>query len=126
MTNKTRTSLFDALDSCRAIRRYTDGVDFAAYLRDNMMRDAIERRLGIIGEAPHHAEALDPSLADQLPELRRIVGLRNRVIHAYFDVNPAIVWDIVVNRLPSLQERLAKLLTEDPAHDDPSNPPPCT
>ncbi len=112
MTTETRQRLLDALDSCRAIRRYTAGLDFAAYLHDDEKRDAVERRLGIIGEALHPAEALEPALAGQLPELRQIVGLRNRVIHAYADVNADIVWDIVQNRLPSLQTRLADLLGE--------------
>jgi hypothetical protein len=40
--------LFDALESCRAICLYTDGVAFAAHLRDDLPRDAVKRRLGIL------------------------------------------------------------------------------
>ena len=74
MTNETRQRLLDALESCRAIRCYTDGVDFAAYLRNDMLRDAVERRLGIIGEALNRAQASDPARAGQIRELRRISG----------------------------------------------------
>ena len=116
MLIKTRQRLLDALDSCRVIRRYTDGVDFAAYEGDAMLRDAVERRLGIIGEALHRAAALEPALAEQLPELRQIVGLRNRVIHGYDDVNAEIVWNVVEHRIPSLQDRLVDLLEEDESH----------
>ena len=115
MTTEARQRLLDALESCHAIRRDTAGIDLAAYLHDDMRRGAVERRLGIAGEALHHAAALDPALANQLPELRRIVGLRNRVIHAYADVNADIVWDIVQNRLPSLEKRLANPLEEETA-----------
>ncbi len=124
MTNETRQRLLDALDSCRAIRRYTDGIDYAAYLRNEMLRDAVERRLGIVGEALHHAEALDPALAEQLPELRQIVGMRNRVIHGYGRVDNDIVWVAIQNRIPMLQTRRADLLAEEAPRDAPHPPPP--
>jgi uncharacterized protein with HEPN domain len=125
MTNEARQRLLDALESCRAIRRYTDGVDFAAYLRNDMLRDAVERRLGIIGEALNRAQASDPALAGQIRELRRIVGLRNRVVHGYDTIDHKIVWTVVQRNVPLLQTRLADLLSEEAAHDDPNNPPPC-
>jgi uncharacterized protein with HEPN domain len=125
MTNETRQRLLDALEACRAIRRYTDGIDFTAYLRDDMLRDAVERRLGIIGEALHLAEAMDPALAREIPELRQIVGMRNRVIHGYGRVDNNIVWVAVQNRLPALQTRLADLLSEEASRDALNNPPPC-
>ena len=112
MTNETRQRLLDVLVSCRAIRQYTAGLDFAAYEGDRMVRDAVERRLGIIGEALSRASVLEPALVDQLPELRQIVGLRNRVIHGYDAVDDEIVWDVVQNKLPGLQTRVAELLEE--------------
>ncbi len=115
MTTETRRRLRDALRSCRAIGRYTAGLDLAAYERDDMVRDAVERRLGIIGEALNRAQALEPALAEQLPELRQIVRLRNRVIHGYDDVNAEIVWHMVEHMLPSLQTRLANLIDEEAA-----------
>jgi uncharacterized protein with HEPN domain len=125
MTNETRQRLLDALESCRAIRRYTDGVDFAAYLRNDMLRDAVGRRLGIIGEALNRAQARDPALAGQIRELRRIVGLRNRVVHGYDTVDNKIVWTVVQRNVPLLQTRLAELLSEEASRDDPNTPPPC-
>ena len=56
MTTETRQRLLDALDSCRLIQRYTAGIDFEFYQRDDQKRDAVERRLGIIGEALHRGE----------------------------------------------------------------------
>ena len=55
---------------------------------------------------------LDPTLADQIPELRQIIGMRNRVIHGYGRVDNTIVWGAVQDRIPSLQNRLADLLGE--------------
>ena len=113
MTSETRRRLLDALRSCLAIDRYTAGLDLAAYERTDIVRDAVERRLGIIGEALNRAQSLEPALAEQLPELRQIVGLRNRVIHGYDDVNAEIVWNVVQHMIPSLQARLADLVAED-------------
>jgi uncharacterized protein with HEPN domain len=86
MTTETHRRLRDTLRSCRAIGLYTAGLDLATYEHAAIVRDAVERRLGIIGEALNRAVALEPTLAEQLSELRQIVGLRNRVIHAYDEV----------------------------------------
>ncbi len=64
MTTETRRRLRDALRSCRAISRYTAGLDLAAYERDDMVQDAVERRLGIIDEALNRAASLEPLLAE--------------------------------------------------------------
>lgn len=100
------------LQSCQAISTYTAGLDFAAYERDTMVRDAVERRLGIIGKALSRAADIDPDLVDRVPEFRRIVGLRNRVIHGYDAVDDTIIWDVIQNKLPLLQARVEALLAE--------------
>jgi uncharacterized protein with HEPN domain len=112
MTNETHRRLLDVLVSCRAIGRYTAELDFAAYERDTMVRDAVERRLGIIGEALSRAAVLELTLVDRIAELRQIVGLRNRVIHGYDAVDDEIVWDVVQHKLPLLQASVEVLLEE--------------
>ena len=78
-----------------------------------MVRDAVERRFGIFGEALNRAVALAPELADRVPELREIVGLRNRVIHGYDVVDDRIIWDTVKNDLPLLQAHISELIGEE-------------
>jgi uncharacterized protein with HEPN domain len=112
MRNETRQRLLDALLSCQAIANYTAGLDFTAYERNSMVRDAVERRLGIIGEALSRAATLESGLVDRVPDLRQIVGLRNRVIHGYDAVDDEIGWDIVQHKLPRLQARVAELLED--------------
>jgi uncharacterized protein with HEPN domain len=121
MTNEARQRLLDALESCRAIRRYTDGVDFAAYLRNDMLRDAVERRLGIIGEALNRAQASDPALAGQIRELRRIVGLRNRVVHGYDTID----WTVRETARANLR-RLVRRVLRRHGYPPTSNKPPPT
>jgi uncharacterized protein with HEPN domain len=69
------------------------------------------RLLEVIGEA---ANAVSPEMQQQRPEIpwRRMTGLRNRLIHGYFNVNLDIVWETVREDLPPLVERLARLLDD--------------
>lgn len=111
--NKTTTKrLLDALLACRRIARYTAGLDFDAYERQEMVRDAVERRLGVIGDALNLADRADPTVRQRLPELGAIIGLRNRVIHGYDAADDEIVWDVVKTKLPRLEGDLAGLLAE--------------
>lgn len=113
MMNETRQRLLDAMRSCQAIGRYTAGLDLAAYQRDDMVRDAVERRLGVIGEALQRAQLVEPTLGNLVPELRQVVGLRNRVVHGYDAIDDEIIWDVIEIKLPQLQIRLAALLEDD-------------
>lgn len=68
---------------------------------DPMLRLALTRAVEIVGEAA--AQVSDSGRAE-LPAIpwRQIVGMRNRLIHAYFDVDRDILWDTVRLFLPEL------------------------
>jgi uncharacterized protein with HEPN domain len=77
----------------------------------NLVRAAVERQFEIIGEALGRAgEAAE--LQARMPELPRIVGLRNRLIHGYDDVDDQIIWDIVLTKVSPLATQLEQLLIE--------------
>ncbi len=67
------------------------GRTFAEYADDLMLRSAVERQFEIIGEALNHAEIEQPELTTSILDLRRIVGLRNRVIHGYDSVDDQLL-----------------------------------
>ena len=113
MTDQTKKRLLDAFNACRAIRQFTAGKDFTAYTADSMLKAAVERKFEILGEALSRAEESDPGLAAKLPEIRRIVGMRNRIIHGYDSVDDEIVWDTVESKISPLFEDLSALLRED-------------
>lgn len=77
------------------------------------MRSAVERQLEIIGEALGQVCRADETLEASLPELPRIVALRNRVIHGYDTVDDEIIWDIVQTNVPKLERPLKTLLEEN-------------
>ena len=60
------------------------------YQADRQFRRAVEREFEIIGEALNRLTHADPSTADRLDELPRIVGFRNRIIHGYDTVDDGI------------------------------------
>ena len=77
------------------------------------MRLATERLLEIIGEALSIALRQASELEEQLPESRKAIGLRNRIIHGYDKLDNAIVWSIVRDNIPGLADALKKLLDEE-------------
>ena len=78
-----------------------------------MLRSAVERQFEIVGEAMNHAEMEEPELSTLIPDLRRIVGMRNRIIHGYDSVDDELLWQTVQGYVPPLAERLAQLLESD-------------
>lgn len=106
--------LTDAWRACQAITHFVAHKTFADYEADLILRSAVERQFEIVGEALHQAEMLDPDIHNDLPEIRRIVGLRNRIIHGYDSVDDELVWLITQNHIPALAQRLQALL-DNPA-----------
>jgi uncharacterized protein with HEPN domain len=113
MNNETKKRLLDAADACRAIEQFTAGTSFSDYAADSMRRAAVERKFEILGEALHRAEESAPDLTERLPEIRRIIGMRNRIIHGYDGVDDEIVWDTVQHKIPPLLEQLSTLLRQE-------------
>ena len=60
MNNEASKRLWDIADCCAAAGRFATGKAFSDYLADDMLRSAIERKLGIIGEAFVQLEEADP------------------------------------------------------------------
>ncbi len=110
MTNQARKRLLDVLSACEAIAEFVSGKDFVAYEANRLLRSGVERQFEIIGEALSQAGSAEPSLATQIPDFHRIVGLRNRLIHGYDNVDNEILWDVVQSKLGPLQAQVETVL----------------
>jgi len=110
MNIEAKKRLFDARKACGLIAGFIAGRGFEEYTSDAMLSSAVERQFEIVGEALRLAELADPSATTQIPDLRRIVGLRNRLIHGYDSVDNQVIWDILQNDLPVLSEQLDAIL----------------
>jgi uncharacterized protein with HEPN domain len=100
--------LADALNSAIRFARGRERGDLDS---DEMLLFALVRAVEIAGEAA--SQVTDETRA-QLPDLpwSGIVGMRNRLVHAYFDVNRDILWTTVTEAAPPVAERLKNLLSK--------------
>ena len=81
---------------------------YESYKNDVLLRRAIERNLEIIGEAMSRILKEDPEF--QIQNARRIIGLRNQIIHGYDSTSDESIWGIVVNHLPKLKKEVEELI----------------
>lgn len=102
--------LLDALEAIRQIRSFTADKTAADFAASRLLQSAVERQFEIVGEALGRAASLDSELDALLPDLRRIVGLRNRLIHGYDSIDDEIIWDVIQSKLLPLMDRLQELL----------------
>jgi len=81
------------------------------FIKNNLVSDAVLRNIEIVGEA---VKKIPEKIKKQHPELEwhRITGMRDIVAHHYFSIHDEIVWDIVVNKIPELGERIGIILGE--------------
>ncbi|MBL6983626.1 MAG: DUF86 domain-containing protein [Anaerolineales bacterium] len=109
MSREFRFYLEDILEACRRIKLYTDGLSFDQFVENNLVYDAVLRNIEIIGEA---VKQVPIDIRDQHPEVewRRIAGMRDIVAHHYFSIHDEIIWDIVENKIPALQEQIKTVL----------------
>lgn len=85
----------DVLRAWRLIERFTAGRSLVAYEADPMLSAAVARKFEVVGEALKLADAADDAIVERIPDLRVIVGLRNRIIHGYDAVDSETIWNLV-------------------------------
>jgi uncharacterized protein with HEPN domain len=95
----------DIVDSCRAIEAYTRGKQLSDFVGDALLRDAVARRLFVIGEA---AKNLSDELKNKHPSIdwKNIIRLRDKLGHHYWAIEVQQVWEIVVRYVPPLRAAL--------------------
>ena len=109
MSKREPAILLDDIRTAVAkIQRYTAGLEQSAFLADEKTIDAVVRNLEIIGEA---TKQLPNDWKDRHPAIpwSQIAGMRNRIVHDYTAVDLEIVWNILQNSLPELQNQLAQI-----------------
>jgi len=112
MDNDTKTWLYDILTAIEEIesffldrpKRYVD------YCNDVRTKRAVERNIGIIGEALNRILKHDSCI--EIGNARKIVDARNRIIHGYDSVSDETIWGIVVKHIPVLKAEIGQLLAD--------------
>ena len=110
MRPEARKYLTDIQIAADRIERFCAGKRFEQYLEDEMLRSAVERQFGIIGEALSRLAKEDAAMAAGIPDHATIIAFRNILIHGYASVDDKIVWGAIENHLGALRTTVAALL----------------
>jgi len=111
MKLEVKKYLLDILESIGAIDTYLSGKrDFKEFEKSPITKDAVIRRLEIIGEAMNRILSINPDIS--ISNSRKITGLRNKIAHEYDDISIENIWAIIVNHLPVLKKEAEQLLLE--------------
>ena len=100
-----KTLLIDIREAVDKILSYTAGLNGESFAGNGMIADAVIRNFEIIGEA---ASNLSDDFVKQHAEIpfRQMTSMRNRLIHGYFGVNLATLWQVIRDDIPLLKKQL--------------------
>lgn len=104
-----RVLLEHIVESIGLIEQYTEGVDREAFLEDSQLQDSVYRRLEIIGEAVKNVPADYRAEHAHVP-WRRVAGLRDVLIHQYFEADAGLTWSLLQESLPTFKNQILELL----------------
>ncbi|MEM6507059.1 MAG: HepT-like ribonuclease domain-containing protein [Planctomycetota bacterium] len=100
--------------------RITQGRSYEGLTTDEGLLWAVERGVQNIGEAVFQIKRIAPDAVKQIDQHERIVGCRHVLVHAYFEVNPMTLWDIVTIHLEPLLRSVDQLRAQlEPGTDPP-------
>ncbi len=104
------TYLQDILDAINDMQSCFVGFPnrFDLFKNDIMRKCVVERKTEIMGEAINRIRKTNP-LVD-IPNARAIVDTRNRIIHAYDNVQPEFLWSLVIRHIPELKKDIERIL----------------
>ena len=108
---RDRERLEHILAAIDRVARYTSGKTYDDLVADDMMYYAVVKNIEIIGEA---ANMLTSEYQEAHPETpwKKVKGMRNYIVHEYFQVDDIVVWDVVTNSLAPLREQVTRYLSE--------------
>ena len=112
MNPDDRVRLRHMAEAADAAMHFIQGRERGDLDRDKMLFFALVRALEIIGEA---ASKVTPDTQAELSELpwASMIGIRHRLVHAYFEINRDILWTTASQAVPRLVEQLETLLQDD-------------
>lgn len=109
MQSEDKIRLQHILEEASEACKYTEGISFDEFVQDGKTVRAVMRSIEVIGEA---ASKISMEFRKQQPDVpwQKIIGMRNRLIHVYFDIDYTIIWQTVKENLPFLIKELKSIL----------------
>jgi uncharacterized protein with HEPN domain len=112
MKNDDDIRLRHMLDAATEAFRFTSGRQREDLEADRQLTWALIKAIEIIGEAAGQLSEETKTELSNIP-WRNIIGMRNRLVHAYFDINLDILWKTVIDGLPPLLDDINRALQEE-------------
>jgi uncharacterized protein with HEPN domain len=105
--------LDDILEAIADLRNFTSGMTFEEFCTDRKTTNACIRSLEVIGEA---TKKIPAEIRQQKPQLpwQAIAGMRDKLIHEYFGVDLAIVWQTIQHDLAVFEQAVSELSKNSP------------
>lgn len=109
---RDKSRLEHILQAIERIRRYTKGKTFDDFIADDMMYYAVVKNIEIIGEA---SNMLTEEFRNTHPDTpwKLVNGMRNYIVHEYFQVDNNVVCDVITGDLPFLEKQIIEYITEE-------------
>ena len=100
------------LDETNFILKRSKIISKSEFLQDPVLLRAVIRSHEIIGEA---SKNIPESIKIKYSEIywKEMSGMRDKLIHHYFGIDSDILWDIIINELPELKNKIEKLLKHE-------------
>lgn len=110
--------LWDMLDAARAVHGFVSRRQYDDYLRDRMLRGAVERHIEIIGEAARNVSRAFQNAHLEIP-WRKIIAQRHVLAHEYGEINHERIWALAMVHIPQLISKLEPLVPPPPKEEEP-------
>ena len=109
--HRDKERLEHMLAATERVIRYTSGKSFEDLKADDMMYYAVIKNIEIIGEA---ANLLSTEFANSHPDTpwKQVRGMRNYIVHEYFQIDDIVVWGVVTEDIPVLRQQIIDYLDE--------------
>jgi uncharacterized protein with HEPN domain len=103
--------LTDIDDAISAIRSYTKGMTYEQLIADRKTREAIVLNFVVMGEA---IKNIPQDIIDRYPDVpwKEFAGMRDKMVHGYFQISPTIIWETIRHDLAPLADAVKVLLKE--------------
>jgi len=111
MKRDYRLFIKDIIAAMESTEGFVEGMSFEQLTQDDKTSSAVIRKFEIVGEA---TKCLPDELKEGHHEIqwKRMAGMRDRLIHAYFGIDYKLVWEAIKTEVPSMKLKLQEILTE--------------